>query len=232
MSGPVVRLGVVTSTQAVAFELAARGAADRTVVVADHQTAGRGRQGRRWLDEPGASLLASVVVRPVLLPARWPLYGFVTAVAVAEALRAVTGLDTRLKWPNDVLVDGAKIAGILLEARGGDTLVVGFGINVTQREFPPSLVGRATSVALAGGRVPERGELLGAVLAAFDAWRARLEQEGFEPVRSRWSALSDTLGRHVTIGPAAGRALGLDEDGALLVEDGTLLQRVVAGSLD
>jgi BirA family biotin operon repressor/biotin-[acetyl-CoA-carboxylase] ligase len=70
------------------------------------------------------------------------------------------------------------------------------------------------------------------VLAAFDAWRARLEQEGFEPVRARWSALSDTLGRQVTIGPAAGRALGLDEDGALLVEDGTLLQRVVAGSLD
>lgn len=233
MSPPVVRLATVPSTQAVAFDLARRGAVDRTVVVADHQTAGRGRRGRAWVDEPGASLLASILLRPSLPVARWPLYGFTTAVAVAEALRAATGLDARLKWPNDVLVDGRKIAGVLLESRGGEpVLVIGVGVNVSQRRFPADLAGLATSVALAGGRPVDREAVLTAVLEAFDHWRARLEQEGFEPVRTRWSELSETLGRRVQVGEASGRAVGLDPDGALVLADGAVLQRVVAGALD
>lgn len=232
MTPLIIRLDVVSSTQAVAFDLAARGAADRTVVVADHQTAGRGRRGRSWLDTPGSSLLASIVLRPALPVARWPLYGFVTAVAVAEALERAAGLEARVKWPNDVRVDGAKIAGILLEARGDPALVIGIGINVSQTEFPAPLGAGATSVALAGGRTVDREVLLGAVLEAFDAWRRRLEEEGFEPVRARWSALSDTLGRRVRVGPARGRALRLDDDGALVLADGAMLQRVVAGTLD
>ncbi|MCL6639755.1 MAG: biotin--[acetyl-CoA-carboxylase] ligase [Candidatus Rokubacteria bacterium] len=230
MSPPIVRLDVVPSTQTVAFDLAARGAPDRTVVVAEHQTAGRGRHGRSWLDEPGSSLLVSIVVRPPLPPARWPLYGFVTAVAVAEALGAA-GLEARLKWPNDVLVGGAKIAGILLEARGDQALVVGIGLNVGQTAFPAGLADGATSVVLAGGRTRDREVLLEAILAAFDAWRRRLEEDGFEPVRARWSELSETLGRRVQVGAARGRALRLDDDGALVLADGAMLQRVVAGAL-
>ena len=226
-----MRLDVVSSTQTVAFDLAARGAPDRTVVVAEHQTAGRGRHGRSWIDEPGSSLLASIVVRPALPPARWPLYGFVTAVAVAEALRAAAGLEARLKWPNDVLVGGAKIAGILLEARGDQALVIGIGLNVGQTVFPAGLADVATSVALAGGWTRDREVLLDAILAAFDAWRRRLEENGFAPVRDRWSALSDTLGRRVEAGAARGHALRLDDDGALVVADGAMLQRVVAGAL-
>lgn len=231
MSPPVVRLDTAPSTQEVAFNLAAQGAVDRTVVVADHQTAGRGRRGRPWLDEPGAGLLASILLRPSLPVARWPLYGFVTAVAVAEALRAAAGLDARLKWPNDVLVHGRKIAGVLLETRGEPVLVIGVGVNVSQQEFPPDLAGLATSVALAGGRPVDRDALLDAVLVAFDCWRGRLEREGFEPVRTRWSELSETLGRQVRVGAASGRALRLDADGALVVADGAVLQRVVAGTL-
>jgi BirA family biotin operon repressor/biotin-[acetyl-CoA-carboxylase] ligase len=232
VSAPIVRLGVVPSTQAVAFELAAQGAVDRTVVVADHQTAGRGRRGRSWVDEPGASLLASILLRPGLPVGRWPLYGFVTAVAVAEALRAATDLDARLKWPNDVLVAGRKIAGILLETRGERVLVIGVGVNVAQRRLPPELAPLATSVVLAGGRPVDPGALLSAVLDAFDAWRARLEREGFEPVRARWSELSETLGRRVQVGAVSGRALRLDADGALVLGDGPMLQRVVAGAPD
>lgn len=233
-SRPVVRLPVVDSTQTVAFDLAAEGAADRTVVVADHQSAGRGRRGRFWTEAPGTSLLASILVRPRAPLGLWPAFSPMTAVAVAEALRRTSGLQTRLKWPNDVLAGGRKIAGILLESRGGTAdpvLVIGVGINLAQREFAPELAGRATSVALKTGRAPERDALLDVLLEEFDAWRARLEAEGFEPVRSRWLALGETIGRRVTIDGVTGVAVGLDADGALLLEEHGRVRRVVAGEI-
>lgn len=231
---PVVRLGEVTSTQAAAFALAGEGAPDRTVVVADHQTAGRGRFGRRWHDEPGASLLLSILLRPRLAPPRLSLLSYAAAVAVAEALEAAAGLAARVKWPNDVLVDGRKIAGILLESRIGPVpaVVVGIGINVGQRAFPPDLAPRVTSVALAGGRSTDREALLAALLEAFDTWRGRLEGEGFAAVRARWLALSDTLGRRVRVDGRAGVAVDLDAEGALVLHDGATLHRVIAGEME
>src|SRR2546423_15432956 len=111
---PVVRLTVVESTQTTAFGLAARGAPDRTVVVADHQSAGRGRRGRAWTDAPGTSLLASILVRPRVPLGRWPLFSLATAVATAEALRRSTGLEARLKGPHAGLARGRRLGGILL----------------------------------------------------------------------------------------------------------------------
>jgi BirA family biotin operon repressor/biotin-[acetyl-CoA-carboxylase] ligase len=229
----VVRRDVVPSTQAIAFQLADEGAADGTVVVAEHQTAGRGRQGRAWHDEAGANLLASILVRPRLEPAELPLLSYVAAIAVAEALAGAAGLATRLKWPNDVLVGGRKIAGILLESRlGADAVVViGMGINVGQRAFPAAVEGQATSVRLEGGRDLSRDALLAAVLDRFDHWRRCLQTEGFPPVRGRWTDLSATLGREVRVGSVAGVATGLDDDGALLVERAGTVTRVVAGEI-
>ncbi|HSE93062.1 MAG TPA: biotin--[acetyl-CoA-carboxylase] ligase, partial [Methylomirabilota bacterium] len=214
MSAPhVVRVGTVVSTQDVAFDLAARGAADRTVVLADHQTAGRGRQGRTWHDAPGASLLVSILVRPALDARSLPWLSYVAAIAVAEALQEATGLAPRLKWPNDVLVDDRKVAGILLQTRlsastrgdGAATAsngpstqraglaaaltVIGVGINLEPGSVTPELADRATSVREAGGRPVDREALLGAVVAALEVWRARLEREGPEPIRRRWLAL-------------------------------------------
>ena len=229
----IVRLGTVDSTQRVAFELAESGAADGTVVMADTQTAGRGRRGRVWHDAPGDSLLVSIVVRPRLNVADLPKLSFAAAVAVAEAVEATTGLDARLKWPNDVLIDGRKLAGILLESRvvAAPIVVVGIGVNLRQRTFPRELAEIATSVDLAGGRAVEREELLEAVLDAFDRWRTRLENEGFAPVRARWLALADTIGRAVTVGEHAGVAVDLAEDGALVLRQAGGLRRVVAGEL-
>jgi len=229
----IVRLGVVSSTQAVAFELAERGASDGTVVVADTQTAGRGRQGRRWCDEPGDSLLASIVVRPHLRVRDLPKLSLASAVAVAEALGTATGLAVRLKWPNDVLVDGRKLAGILLESRiiAAPIVVVGVGINLRQATFPAALSAIATSVRLAGGRPVEREAMLDALLAAFDAWRERLEREGFAPLRARWLELAETIGRRVTVGEHAGVAVDLDREGALVLDDAGSRHRVVAGEL-
>jgi BirA family transcriptional regulator, biotin operon repressor / biotin---[acetyl-CoA-carboxylase] ligase len=238
-TGSIVRLGIVDSTQSVAFALAERGAPDRTAVVADAQSAGRGRRGRTWQAPAGTSLLVSILVRPRLAQPLLPTLSPTTAVAAAEALRRVTGLEARVKWPNDVLVGGRKIAGILLESRTSPsagltapaTVVIGLGVNLGQREFPPELAARATSVALEGGRVPDRETMLVALLEAFDAWRARLEGEGFEPVRDRWRRLSDTLGRRVTIDAVSGVAVDLDTDGALLIDVAGRLTRVTAGEI-
>ena len=229
----IVRLDTVDSTQSVAFALAERGAPDRTVVVADQQSAGRGRRGRTWRAPAGASLLASILVRPRLPQALLATLSLTTAVATAEALRRVAPVAARVKWPNDVLVGGKKIAGILLESRistvvsePGRTLLapppveadlkapvttaIGIGVNLGQREFPPDLE---------------------ALLEAFDAWRARLEGDGFGPVRERWRALSDTLGRRVTVDAVSGVATDLDTDGALLIDVGDGTARVIAGEI-
>jgi BirA family transcriptional regulator, biotin operon repressor / biotin---[acetyl-CoA-carboxylase] ligase len=230
----LVRLGRVDSTQTVAFALAADGAADRTVVVAQAQTAGRGRHGRLWLDEPGASLLTSIILRPRLEPARLPTLSLAAGVAVVEALERVTGLKPRLKWPNDVLVDGRKLAGILLESRIGPSplVVLGIGVNLAQRVFPADLAERATSVRLAAGRRVDADALLTALLESLDAWRTRLETEGWAPIRERWRALTETLGRRVSIDGVEGVAVDVDEDGALIVAEGDVRRRVVAGEVN
>lgn len=232
----VVHLARVDSTQASALALAADGAEDRTVVVADYQAAGRGRRGRAWEAAPGQSLLATILVRPRLAPAQWPAYSLATAVAVAEVLARTAALAARLKWPNDVLIGGRKIAGILLESRVvGETstavIAVGVGINLAQRAFPAALAARATSVAIEAGRVVTRDTLLAALLEAFDEWRARLEGEGMAPVRARWLALADTIGRRVSIDGVSGVAVDLDQDGALVLEDGGRRYRVMAGEV-
>jgi BirA family biotin operon repressor/biotin-[acetyl-CoA-carboxylase] ligase len=229
----VIRLGEVTSTQAVAFDLAAGGAPDGTVIVAEHQTGGRGRRGRSWHDEPGASLLLSIVLRPRLAPARLPTLSLAAGVAVAEALHDVAALNSRVKWPNDVLVDGRKIAGILLESRteAAPIVVVGIGINVNQRSFPAAVAHGATSIALARGRPVDREAVLTAVVERFAGWRARLEADGFGPIRARWLALADTIGRAIAVDGVHGVAVDLDEDGALIVADGLRRVRVVAGEV-
>jgi BirA family transcriptional regulator, biotin operon repressor / biotin---[acetyl-CoA-carboxylase] ligase len=232
----VVRFERVDSTQASAFALAAGGAEDRTVVVAEYQAAGRGRRGRAWDAAPGQSLLTTILVRPRLAPAQWPAYSLVTAVAVAETLARTAALAARLKWPNDVLIAGKKIAGILLESRiVGDTatavVAIGVGVNLAQRAFPAGLAARATSVAIEAGRVVPRDTVLAALLEAFDEWRARLESDGMPPVRARWLALADTIGRRVSIDGVSGVAVDLDADGALVLEDGGRRHRVVAGEV-
>jgi BirA family biotin operon repressor/biotin-[acetyl-CoA-carboxylase] ligase len=229
----IVHLGVVDSTQSHALHLAEAGVPDGTVVVADVQTAGRGRRGRGWAADAGTSLLCSIVVRPRLATAALPLVSLATAVAVAETLVAHE-VAARIKWPNDVLARGRKIAGILLESRlGVDTVVVvGIGVNLAQHTFPVDLAEHATSVWLETGQAPAVGAFLDALLARFAAWRQCLEGHGFASVRERWRALSATLGTTVSIDGIRGVARDLDTEGRLVVDDGTCVHRMVAGALD
>jgi BirA family transcriptional regulator, biotin operon repressor / biotin---[acetyl-CoA-carboxylase] ligase len=232
----IVHVNRVDSTQATAFALAADGARDGTVVVADYQASGRGRRGRAWEAAPGQSLLATILLRPRLPAAQWPAYSLVAAVAVAETLARTAALAARLKWPNDVLIAGRKIAGILLESRTlGDSassvVAVGIGINLAQRAFPAALSARATSVAIEAGRVVARDTMLSALLDTFDGWRGRVEGEGMSPVRARWLVLADTIGRRVSVDGVTGVAVDLDLDGALVLEGAGGRHRVVAGEV-
>lgn len=223
------RLDAVDSTQRYAAELVDAGTADGTAVVAETQTKGRGRRGRVWKDAPGTSVLVSVVLRTTLPPARLPTLSIAAGVAVAETLRNVTELDARLKWPNDVLVRGRKIAGVLLE-RHGDAVILGIGINVTRDAVPPELATLATSIE--GENVSaDREALLTALLTVIAVWRSRLEREGFEPIQARWMTLAGMLGRPIAVDGVAGTALGIDGDGALLVQTESGSTRVLAGDV-
>lgn len=230
---PVIRLESVDSTQSVVFSLAADGAADGTVVVARFQRQGRGRRGRTWTAEPGDALLASFLMRLRLAPRDLPLLSYVAAVATADTVAAM-GAAPRLKWPNDVLVDGRKIAGILLESRitadgDGAVVAVGVGLNLGQRAFPDALSDRATSVRLATGRTVTADDALDVLRAAIDRWRTRFTVEGFSPVRSRWLELADTIGRRVHVDGVEGLAIDLAPDGGLVLQDGDVRHTVFAG---
>jgi len=212
------------STNADVTERAKAGEEAGLVLVAEHQTAGRGRLDRTWETPARAALTFSVLVRPTVDPSRWPWLPLVSGLAVAAAVRRTTGLtNVGLKWPNDVLVDGGKAAGILLErvdTPTGPAAVIGIGINVstTADELP---VPTATSLAIAGADV-DRAALLLAVLGEL---AKVLEQwgESTESLRSAYVDDCETVGQVVEVSLPAGdtvhgRATGIDEDGRLDVE--------------
>jgi BirA family biotin operon repressor/biotin-[acetyl-CoA-carboxylase] ligase len=223
----------IDSTNAYALAAARRGEPEGLVVVADHQTAGRGRLGRSWLAPRGASLLVSLLLRPKIARERWPLLGTAVAVAAVDAVVTVCDLPARVKWPNDVLVRGRKLAGVLAEAdvspaNGLGAVVVGMGLNVAWESRPPELADIATAVSLERGRVVPRALLLSAWLARVERWIRAVEQEP-DAARVLWAARANsaTLGTRVRVERAhdvlVGEAVDLDDRGALVVarDDGT-----------
>jgi len=158
-----------------------------------------------------------------------PLLSLAVGVGVAEALIGVARVEARLKWPNDVLIRGRKVAGILLE-RQGDVVLIGIGINVAQGAVPPALETIATSVLLAGGRA-DRDVIADAVLREVSHWRTRLEDDGFGPIRERWMALTSMRDQRVSVDGVSGRFVGLDEAGALLLDADGATVRVIAGEV-
>jgi BirA family biotin operon repressor/biotin-[acetyl-CoA-carboxylase] ligase len=219
-------LDTATSTNAVAADRAREGAAEGVVVVAEHQTAGRGRLDRTWDTPPRSGLTFSLVLRPDVPPADWPWLPLLTGHVVSKALRA-NGYDAGVKWPNDVLVGERKVAGILLErveTPAGPAAIVGVGLNVslTAEELP---VPTATSLQLASGSAPDRTALLVSLLSslqeAYDAWQAG-GAEATARLRSSYVAECVTIGREVRVEmpsgePLTGRATGVDESGRLVV---------------
>ena len=245
------------STNDVCEQLARSGGRDGLVVFAESQTRGRGRRGRAWASPRGKGLWFSVLLRPQLSTPAAQRFTVAASVAVARAVRETSGLDARIKWPNDVTVRGKKLAGILTELCGGlgssqaaassdgaggpapssITMVLGIGINVNcqQNEFPPEVAAIATSLSLATGKVQNRPAVAAATLRALDQWyRAALTE--FDAVTDEWARLSTTLGKQivVTMGKRRieGCAQALDGDGALLVrKDNGQVERMLGGDL-
>jgi len=198
------------------------------VAVTEHQSAGRGRAGRRWEDEPGASLLLSVLLRPPETAPSAQL-SLVCALAVAEAVEAAGGLDVRWKWPNDVVADGRKLGGILLEGREG-AIVCGIGVNVdqTERSLPRETRLPAGSLRMLTGRAHDRATLLVGLLERldthYDAWLAG----GLEPLLPALERRDALRGSVVTVGEVTGTARGIAPDGRLRVRSTDGVETLVA----
>ena len=259
MGRTLIARASVESTQDVAWEALASGLPDGTTVVADAQTRGRGRAGRSWW-MPGAKALAlSIALHPGCDSREMGTLPLVAGLALAEALeslgatgprgtsgppgtRGTSGLQVRLKWPNDVLVGERKLAGILCESRrrggAGDAVVVGVGVNVAQAadEFPPELAASATSLALEGVRI-SRERVAAALLNRLEPLWDEHAEGGREAVLERWRARADFWGRSVTVrtpsGTLTGIARSLDDDGGLVITlPGGGETTVLAGDLE
>lgn len=229
---------VVAQTGSTNADLLAPGTADGTVLVAEHQTGGRGRFDRSWLDSPGTAISLSVLIRPRRKPADWGWLSLLTGLSVVLGLRTLAGSSDRaqVKWPNDVLLDDRKVCGVLCETAPGPAAVLGMGVNVSmsESELP---VPTATSLLLAG--LPtDKDAVIGAVLVQLDQLLRRWEAG--DDLRPEYLAACSTIGRRVQLqwdaeqhSPAlvTGVAVGIDRAGALLVDDGNSVRSFAAGDV-
>lgn len=237
----IVRFDSVTSTNDVAKDLAEKGEPEGTVVLAETQGSGRGRLGRAWVSPPGG-IYFSVIVRPRLPPNELSKITLMSAVGVAAAVRETTGLAATIKWPNDILIDGAKIVGILTEMAAEFDVVrfavigVGINANTSVEDYPLEVRESVTTLRTVLGRLVDRIELCAAALRHLDREFGRVGSERFEEVLGSWREMSSTLGSRVrvsTIGGAfEGTAVGLGPGGELVVEsDGGVERSFASGEV-
>jgi BirA family biotin operon repressor/biotin-[acetyl-CoA-carboxylase] ligase len=220
----------IDSTNRQARDQGRRGAREGTVVLADFQSQGKGRLGRSWESPAGVNLYASIILRPPIPPKLAPQITLLAGVATANALARASGLDPRVKWPNDIVLRGKKVAGILSEMEANDTktqfVILGIGVNVNwpSEDIPPDLREIATSLRAEGGREIPRTLIAAEVFEELEQAYTSFLREGFSPrLREEWNRLSWINGKRVTVRLSdktiSGEALGLDTDGALLLLD-------------
>jgi BirA family biotin operon repressor/biotin-[acetyl-CoA-carboxylase] ligase len=229
----------IDSTNACAKTLAETGTPEGTVVISDHQTAGRGRLGRAWISAPGTNLLFSVVLRPTLPRESSGFLTFFSAVFIARALEQISGHEVECKWPNDILINGKKCCGILLEnsysQNSLDFSVVGIGINVNQSTFDGDLADRATSLFKEFGVEFDRTKLLQTLLREADMLLARLKEGGTNEIMHEWNKRCSMFGKPVTVSQGdtmvSGTALSLNAEGGLIVKTSTGQSTFYAGDV-
>ncbi|NEU31184.1 biotin--[acetyl-CoA-carboxylase] ligase [bacterium LRH843] len=220
---------VIDSTQIVANKLAQDGTKEGHVVIANEQTAGKGRLGRKWHSRFGTSISMSLILRPNLPPQKTPQLTLLTAVAVVRAIKQQTGIKCDIKWPNDVLINGKKIVGILTEMQADPdvvhSVIIGIGLNANQllEEMDPDIRKIATSLAIEKGKEVERASLISAILNEFEILYDLYIEQGFSAIRPLWEAHSISVGTHLYARTMKevlyGYATGITEDGVLLLVD-------------
>lgn len=238
---PELRLDVrwhalLPSTMDQAAALAGAGAAQGVVVGADRQTAGRGRRGHGWESPAGAGLYFSYVARPpVHANAALPLLTLAAGVAVRDGIHSALGLVTHLKWPNDVLIDRRKLAGILAEGlaigTAAQAVVIGIGLNVQSASYAPDVAARATSLEGELGRSVDRGQVLAEILGALSDRLTALEQSPGDILQAWRAASPSATGTRVEWDGRSGTTAGIDDSGALLIRTSSGIERVIAGEL-
>jgi len=228
----------IGSTNDLAKQLAAEGAPEGTLVLAEEQTVGRGRRGRAWRSPAGANLLFTVLLRPAVRPDRVFALTMILVLAAMEALKRLTGLATRIKWPNDLYAGRKKLAGILTEfsVRGRDVewVVLGLGLNVSW--YPEALSAQATSILEETGTLLSRNRLLVETLREFEGSYREILAGNIDPFHEKWNEACFVLGKEVVIDSEkerlAGKAVRIERSGTLLIEtDEGDIRRVVAGDV-
>jgi len=214
-----------TSTNDIAIELAGKDAKEGTLVIADSQTKGRGRLDRKWVASAGTSILASLILRPAIELSQVNRIVLITTISIIHAIRNVANLHALIKWPNDIVINDKKAAGILAESKTEKNslsfVVVGFGINVNIQKgsFPEEIADIATSLSIESGHEVSRVYLLQEVLKQIESRYLRLNDNGF---LDEWKSLSATIGRQIQIeypdSTRTGIATDIDENGALIVQ--------------
>lgn len=230
------------STNTYARRLAQQGASEGEVVIAERQSDGRGRLGRSWESPPYCNLYCSLLLRPTLAPAQAPQITLMAAVALADTVASFVSEPPAIKWPNDILLQGKKLAGILTESSCDsqhiEFVILGIGVNLNfSSELMPEVIRhRATSLMEIAGKTISRESFLRRLIHDLDRCYAILEDSGFDAIAPRWQARFGLRGKRVRVEMGSemltGRAVGIDRDGALLVEDDRgKHQRVVAGDV-
>lgn len=221
-------LNSTLSTQGDVQHMAEQGQGEGTVVLAEKQTGGRGRFGRKWFSPPGRGIWMSVLMRPELALQKTPQLTLLTGVAVCRAIRSYTGADAGIKWPNDLLIDGRKVCGILLESTVEDHELryciagIGVDVNFDPKDYPEDLISIATSLKMETGQTIDRTKLAAAILSELERLYYLYQKEGFGVISSLWEALSVSMNREIKVanpqGIIEGTAIGLDPSGALILE--------------
>lgn len=224
----------VDSTNTRAHTFVKQGAAEGTLIIAEQQTAGRGRMGRPWHSPKGKGLWMSLILKPQIPLHFTPHLTLLVAVALCRSIRQQTQLAVGIKWPNDLLIDGKKISGILLESSAEDEKLqyviagVGIGVNLSPEDYPEELKGVATSLAIEAGEKINRSALLQHFMLELESMYKVYHEQGFTPIKLLWEALSVSLNKQVRTmtpqGLKTGFAEGIDDSGALIVreENGSL----------
>jgi len=231
----------IPSTNTHAFSLADEGAVEGTMVIAEKQTAGKGRLGRKWNSPAKSGLWFSLVLRPTLPPSELPGLSIMTAAALASSIRSRLDLDAMIKWPNDVLIDDSKVAGILTEMAAeldkARHVIVGVGINVNQhrKDFPANLRNKATSLLLESGDRIDRIKFLADFLLTFENLYLDFKKKGLKPLLPKIRKMSSLIGNQVRLKKGRktilARAVDIDSSGALVVKRKKELMRVTAGEV-
>ncbi|RDU36368.1 biotin--[acetyl-CoA-carboxylase] ligase [Neobacillus piezotolerans] len=233
----------VDSTQKVALLLSQDKAPEGTLVVADEQTAGRGRMDRKWHSPKGTGIWMSLLLRPNIPPQKAPQLTLLAAVAVATAIEEAAGITPEIKWPNDLLVEGKKITGILTELQAESdrihSVIIGIGMNVNQKigDFPEELKDIATSVAMETGSEASRSKIIREFCAQFEKLYLMYLEKGFYPIKLLWESYAKGIGGRMRArtynGVIEGRALGITDDGVLEIEgDGGKVHLIYSADID